>query len=104
MGSNGYKPERRSASRHRVRLLVKTDRGEAETRDFSLSGLYLVTDASLSQGEDLWLQVAVPGPERSQPVWLSCRGSVVRVDEVEGCVGAAIAITEDSLRPLGAVG
>jgi len=83
-----------------VRLPVRFDPGSGETRDFSLCGLYLVADIPLAQGDRIGLRVAVPDPEQSMPVWVSCHGDVVRVEEVGGVLGAGIAIREESLRPL----
>lgn len=92
--------ERRSATRRRVRLQVQTEKGTGVTRDFSLSGLYLVTDSTLSVGESISLRVALPDPDHSRTLWVACRGNVVRVERIEDGVGAAVALESGSLAPL----
>ena len=87
--------DRRLGKRFGVSLPVKTDRGSGVTRDVSISGLYLVTNERLVTGDRLRLVVEVPDVDRSF-VRLGLKGRVVRVEDVDGAVGAAIAVDEES--------
>jgi len=100
MKTDSQQPERRSAMRHRVLLSVETDRGTGVTRDFSLSGLYLMTKSRLCPGEKVCLRVALPDPDRADVHWFACSGSVVRVQDEGDAVGLGIAIHEEGLLPL----
>lgn len=93
-------PERRAAVRHKVSLAVETDRAAGLTRDFSLSGLYLLTDSPVSLGECLHLRVAVPDRGAPGPHWLAGIGSVVRVERAGATVGVAIALEDEGLQLL----
>ena len=70
------------------------------TRDFSLSGLYLMTKSRLAPGDKVRLRVALPDPEQTNLHWFACCGSVVRVQDEGDAVGLGIAIHEEGLRPL----
>jgi hypothetical protein len=94
-----FPPERRSAERFLLVLPVETDRGPGMTRDVSVSGLYLVSEAPLEVGEHLELTLSVPDPdhpESSSSLLLVLRGRVVRVEREPGPVGAGIALDEES--------
>ncbi len=100
METKRHIPERRSAVRHKVSLPVETDRAAGLTRDFSLSGLYLVTDSPVSLGECLHLRVAVPDRGQAGPHWLAATGNVVRVERTGETVGVAIALEDEGLQLL----
>jgi len=103
-----HEPERRSAERFTLSLPVETDRGPATTRDVSVSGLYLLTQAGLAVGDPLELVLSLPDPDQPEsPLMLQfvLRGRVVRVEEFEQIEGpregeeirgAGIALDEDS--------
>ena len=88
--------ERRSAERFLVSLPVETDTGPGMTRDISASGLYLLSDRRLAAGERLRLVVTVPDHDPARPVRFILTGRVVRVENVDGAVGAGIAWDEES--------
>ena len=96
----GTQPERRSALRHNVLLAVETDQGTGITRDFSLSGLYLMTNSRLAPGDKVRLRVALPDPDQTNIHWFACQGCVVRVQDEGEHVGLGIAIHEEGLLPL----
>lgn len=92
--------DRRSALRHKVRFQVQTDRGLGYTRDFSLGGLYFITDARPAVGDHLRLRVAVPDLHQASPIEFVCRGEVLRVEDVSEGVGVGARLEEDSLAPV----
>jgi PilZ domain len=92
-----YSSERRAAERFRVSLPVESDRGPGVTRDVSLSGLYLVTQEGLSPGDHLNLVVGLAESGSPFPFRLAVRGRVVRVEDADGAVGAAVAVEEESV-------
>ena len=100
MQTHNNNSERRSAKRHNVLLSVETDKGAGVTRDFSLSGLYLMTKSRLALGDTLRLRVALPDPEQANVHWFACSGQVVRVQDEGDAVGLGIAIHEEGLLPL----
>lgn len=91
-----FHSEQRSAERFRLSLPTETDRGPGVTRDVSLSGLYLVTKERLSIDDRLQLVVALPDGDCSFPFRLALQGRVVRVEDLDGAVGAGIAVDKES--------
>ncbi len=89
--------DRRSARRRNVSLKVVLDQADAVTRDFSLSGLYLQTNRPVSMGENLLLRLALPDPGNPECHWVTCSGTVVRVEAGDGGVGAAIRLEMSTL-------
>jgi len=80
------KTERRSQKRVQVQLPVslKAGRGETSTghtRDLSSNGIFLYTDAPISEGSDLEMVLMLP-PEltNGEKRWVCCQASVVRVE------------------------
>jgi len=88
--------ERRVWERFHVSLPVETEGGPAVTRDVSVSGLYLVTGQRLATGEQLQLAVTLPYKGCSTQFRLDLKGKVVRVEDVQGAIGAGIALDEES--------
>ncbi len=80
--------ERRSRQRIPVRLPVsvslpsqKVETG-GYTRDLSLNGIFLYTEAQIRQGSDLELVLILPGEvTQGQKQWVCCRAAVVRVEK-----------------------
>ena len=95
MQTNTLHSERRSGERFLVALPVQTNKGPGVTRDVSASGLYLITDQPLTAGESLDLTLDFPDREGA-PYRLRARGTVVRVEDAQGSVGAGIALDEGS--------
>lgn len=89
--------ERRSTERFLVSLPVETDRRAGITRDVSLSSLYLIPGQRLAVGDRLQLVVTLPDRDRSLSLRLSLKGRVIRIEDVEGGTGAAIALDEESM-------
>ena len=97
MQTSHFLSERRSAERFRVSLPVETDRGPGITRDVSLSGLCLVAGRQLAVGDRLQLVVTLTDGDHSLSIRLSLKGRVMRVEDVDGAVGAGIALDEESM-------
>jgi PilZ domain len=96
---SGISPERRSAERFQVSLPVETNRGPGMTRDVSVSGLYLVIEQSLKDGDQLELSMDIPDsdhPGSPASMRIALRGRVVRVEEVQKATGAGIVLEEGS--------
>ena len=88
--------ERRSAERFVLAWPAETDRGPALTRDLSLSGVYLLTDARLAVDDQVRMVVTLSEGGRLLPFRLALKGKVVRVEEIGGARGAGIALDEES--------
>ena len=84
----------RSAQRVQVEVPVRLDQGSGVTRDVSHSGVYFFTDQTFSPGMPvsfvLELDYVFPG----EPVYLHCRGEIVRVEEAGERRGVAASISE----------
>ena len=81
------KGERRSRKRIPVRLPVSITKGPGEsasglTRDLSVSGVFLYTDAPMGENSELEMILLLP-PEltHGQKRWVCCQASVVRVEK-----------------------
>jgi c-di-GMP-binding flagellar brake protein YcgR len=93
--------ERRSSKRVELKLpvAVKASRNEShsgQTRDLSLSGIFLYTKALISEGNQLEMVLMLP-PEltNGERRWVCCRASVVRVEDcAEGGFGLAARIED----------
>jgi hypothetical protein len=85
---------KRSAQRVRVEVPVRLEQGSGITRDVSHSGVYFFTDQTFSPGMPvsfvLELDYVFPG----EPVFLPCRGKVVRVEAAGEKTGVAASISE----------
>lgn len=66
----------------RVRVSGSTWVDFAETRNVSAGGMYFLTDAQLSEGQDLECVLVLPErlTQTPTPVLVGCRGQVLRVD------------------------
>lgn len=75
---------KRCAKRIRVEMPVHLDQGAGVTRDVSQSGVFFFTDQPFLPGTHfsfvLELDYVFPG----EPVFLHCKGEVVRVEEEAG--------------------
>jgi hypothetical protein len=83
------KSERRSQNRIPLRLPVSIRSPQSEsvtghTRDLSMSGIFLYTDAEILQGSELEMVLMLP-PQftNGEKQWVCCRASVVRVENGE---------------------
>lgn len=82
------KPERRSGVRVPVKVPVsiKANAGSlgasGETRDLSMSGIFLYTTSEISEGSELEMLLILP-PELTQGEkrWVNCQASVLRVEK-----------------------
>lgn len=86
-------PDRRRALRFRVELRVEWDHETGITRDVSDGGVFFVTQGSCSPGDLIQLTLVLERLDPDHPVRLQCRGQVVRVEQYDGTMGVAIAIT-----------
>jgi len=80
------KSERRSQNRIPVRLPVSIRSSQSEsaaayTRDLSMTGIFLYTDAEILEGSELELVLMLP-PQftNGEKQWVCCQASVVRVE------------------------
>jgi hypothetical protein len=93
----GPKRESRSEPRLTVRLPVslKCPDGAApavgHTRDLSRNGVFLYTDAKVSEGSEVEIVLMLP-PElnQGQSGWVCCQASIVRVED--GSQGGEVAL------------
>jgi hypothetical protein len=85
---------KRSAKRIRVEMPVHLEQGAGITRDVSQSGVFFFTDQPFSPGTTfsfvLELDYVFPG----EPVYLHCKGEVVRVEGAGEKTGVAASISE----------
>ena len=80
------KSERRSQTRIPLRLPVSIRSPQSEsvtayTRDLSMTGIFLYTDAEILEGSDLEMVLMLP-PQftNGEKQWVCCHASVVRVE------------------------
>jgi hypothetical protein len=102
------KQERRSGRRLQVRVPVSVkgpSGGVAATgitRDLSTGGVFLYTDSRISEGSELEVVLILPAEiTRSEPQWVCCRASVVRVEDSAegGSFGVAASIHSMEVLP-----
>jgi hypothetical protein len=86
-------PDRRRAQRFRVELLVEFAHGTGVTRDVSVGGMFFVTQRVFFPGEPIECTLVFEHLRPGHPVRLRCRGQVVRVEQVDGNTGVAVAVT-----------
>lgn len=84
------KSERRSQSRIPLRLPVSIRCSHSEsaagyTRDLSMTGIFLYTDAQILEGSELEMVLMLP-PQftNGEKQWVCCQASVVRVESSQG--------------------
>jgi hypothetical protein len=82
----------RSAQRIRVKVPVRLDKGTGVTRDVSQSGVFFFTDQSFAPGTTFNFVLELDYVASGEPVFLHCRGEVVRVETVGEKVGVAASI------------
>ena len=85
---------KRSAKRVRVEIPVHLDQGAGVTRDVSQSGVYFFTDHPFSPGMSLDFVLELDYVFPGEPVFLHCRGQVVRVEDAGERRGVAASISE----------
>ena len=101
------KDDRRSRQRipASVPVSIKTPQGNlqitGQTRDLSVSGIFLYTSSHISEGSDLEMVLMLP-PELTQGEkrWVCCQARVVRVEEkANGNFGVAASIQNMDVLP-----
>jgi hypothetical protein len=101
------KDDRRSGQRipASVPVTIKAPQGSLEltgqTRDLSISGIFLYTKSQISEGSELEMVLILP-PELTQGEkrWVCCQASVVRVEgESDGNFGVAARIHNMDILP-----
>jgi hypothetical protein len=85
---------KRSAKRIRVEMPVHLDQGSGVTRDVSQSGVFFFTDQTFSPGMPLSFILELDYVFPGEPVYLHCRGNVMRVEAVGEKMGVAASISE----------
>lgn len=101
------KNDRRSGRRipASVAVTIKAPEGSlqltGQTRDLSVSGIFLYTNSHISEGSQLEMVLILP-PELTQGEkrWVCCQASVVRVeDNKDGNFGVAASIRKMDILP-----
>ena len=97
--------ERRTGQRLPLQVPVSVKAPQASigvTRDLSSGGMFLYTDSRIAEGSELEIVLILP-PEitKSEPQWVCCRASVVRVEDGvgEGKFGVAASIRSMEVLP-----
>jgi hypothetical protein len=85
---------KRSAQRVRVEVPVHLGQGSGVTRDVSHSGVYFFTDQTFSPGMPVSFALELDYVFPGEPVYLHCRGEVVRVEDAGEKRGVAASISE----------
>ncbi len=85
--------ERRRAERFNGVIPIELEEGRGVTRDFSIEGVYFVTDRLLDVGEQVDFTMHLNHIDPVWPVRLRCRGEVVRVERGLEMTGVAVTIT-----------
>ena len=100
------KAERRTIRRVPVRVPVSIkspqgERVEGYTRDLSMAGVFLYTDAQIHQGSELEMVLILP-PEltEGEKRWVCCRASVIRVENKGDDPGFGVAASIQSMQVL----
>lgn len=89
--------ERRQLNRHRLELHVRFAGRQGVTRDVSVGGFYLETDAPVPQGAVMQFALMFSRPLTA----ILCQGRVLRVDFDGSRHGAAVAIQSILFEPAG---
>lgn len=94
MWRGGHLEDRRRSERFPISLAVETERGTFVTRDVSASGLYFTSGERFACGERLHVALVLPDRQCAPSIRFELDGAVVRVDELHGKSGVAIALAE----------
>lgn len=81
---------KRSAKRIRVEMPVHLNQGAGVTRDVSQSGVFFFTDQTFAPGTTFNFVLELDCVSPGKPVFLHCRGEVVRVEEGGERLGVAV--------------
>ncbi len=84
----------RDAKRYRVDAPVEFIVGQGVARDLSTSGLYFVCEKPLQVGYELTLTIQLDDKVADMPVKMECKGTIVRVEEVDGRIGVAVRLAD----------
>ncbi len=90
--------DKRIAPRIPITLPVQVADRKARTRDVSLSGVYFETDQSFEPGSKLHFSVDLRHVNPDGVLRLVCEGTIVRVEQEDGKLGVAVAITSHQLQ------
>lgn len=83
----------RKEQRVESKLAITLDGGTGISRNVSASGIYFETEVPLRAGGSVSFSVDFTNPE-GQPVRMFCAGWIVRIEELEGRLGAGVRIDE----------
>ncbi len=83
--------DRRTAPRLEIGLPAELNHGMGWTRDVSASGVYFETDGSFAPGTPLTLTLVLTYAH--SPLRLRCEGQIARVEQRDGKIGVAVALT-----------
>lgn len=86
--------EKRKSERFSGELTVELRNGIGLTRDYSVDGMFFLTNQQVMVGEQLELVVNLDYPNLGRAVRLRCLADVVRVVPEAGKQGVAVAISK----------
>lgn len=81
--------ENRRTIRHRATFPVELESAKGITRDFSSSGIFFETDKSFTPGQAIEFTIVLEYVDPGRPVYLKCRGAIMRVEEKGHKLGIA---------------
>jgi len=84
--------EKRRRIRYKGAFPVELKNVKGMTRDFSGSGIFFETDKSFTSGKDIDFTIVLEYVDPGQPVYLKCRGKIVRVEDRGKKLGIAVKI------------
>jgi len=84
--------EKRRSIRRKGKFPVMFENSKGLTRDFSSSGIFFETDKSFSPGQAIDFTIVLEYVDPDRPVYLKCRGSIVRVENKGKKLGIAATI------------
>lgn len=85
-------PEKRREIRRKGKFPIIIKNCKGTTRDFSSSGIFFETDKSFTPGQIIDFTIVLEYVDPDRPVYLKCRGSIVRVEDNENKLGIAATI------------
>jgi hypothetical protein len=92
-------PCRPQVQRFWVELLVELNHETGITQEVSVCYVFFITDRLFSPGEPIELTLVFEYVDPNYPVRLRCRGQVLHVEQREGKVGVAVAVTGYRFEP-----
>ena len=92
--------EQRRSVRYSTNGTVVLPKGKGVVCDYSIDGIYFITDQVLSIGDNVDLTVQLEKPGIDKEISLGCCANVVRVQKDADLTGVAVAITKMWLKSI----